>query len=282
MVKMCGAEPVFVPTYAQQGYTLTPSALSQTLAAHPRATCLILCNPSNPTGCNIDDESLHALALVLEQHPQLTVISDEIYERLVYDQQQHVSLASLASPALFDRIVTVNGFSKSHAMTGYRVGYCATSKALAKEIGKLQSQTTSCASSISQAAALAALTDPAIAQTRWLETRVQELQSKRDLALSLLQEIPHVSCPKPSGAFYLLPDVQHYFDSSYTFQDGTQMQVRNSHELSVALLKAEGVALVAGEAFGDDRTVRLSYATSKEVLTESLKRLKRFLLALQK
>ena len=228
----------------------------------------------------MDRNNLQTIADTLEDFPNVLVISDEIYERLTYDQHEHVSFASI-SPAMYDRTVTINGFSKSHAMTGYRVGYSASNLQVAKAIGKLQSQMTSCASSISQQAAIAALSNPFIESSHWMEQRVQELQQKRDYAYKLLLDIPQVTCPKPTGAFYLLPDVSAYYGRRYTHSDGEKMRITNSHEMCVALLKAESVALVSGEAFGDDRCVRLSYATSRDVIEQALVRFKRFLLALK-
>lgn len=269
-----------IPTKASEGFRLSGSVLRETLVNNPSTSAIILCNPSNPTGRNADRENIREIADVLKDFPRVAVISDEIYERLVYDGESHYSFSSVA-PELFDRTITINGCSKSHAMTGYRIGYCATSLYLATQISKLQSQLTSCASGISQAAALAALEDPSIPQSMWLETRISELQNKRDLALSLLQRIPGINVSKPTGAFYLLPDVHFYYGRSYSFTDGSSMQINSSHDLCVALLQAERVALVPGESFGDDRCVRLSYATSLDVIEQALTRFHRFLVALQ-
>lgn len=162
------------------------------------------------------------------------VISDEIYERLTYDVP-HTSFASL--PGMFDRTVTVNGFSKSHSMTGYRLGYSASGTQVAKANGKIQSQMTSCASSISQYAGTVALRD---VPDSWMQARVQELKQKRDFAYSLLLKIPHISCPKPDGAFYLLPDISHYYNRSTK----KGKKVSNSHELCLELLREEGVRIL--------------------------------------
>jgi aspartate/methionine/tyrosine aminotransferase len=158
------------------------------------------------------------------------VIADEIYEQLTYDID-HVAIASL--PSMFTRTVTINGFSKSHSMTGYRIGYSASVTLVAKAISKLQSQTTSSASSISQYAALRALQ----VDDAWIQSRRVELQQKRDLAYSMLMSIPNVSCPKPNGAFYLLPDVSAY----YGLKTKSGVMVNNSHELCLQLLKDESV-----------------------------------------
>ena len=198
------------------------------------------------------------------------VISDEIYERLTYDVP-HTSFASL--PGMFDRTVTVNGFSKSHSMTGYRLGYSASGTQVAKANSKIQSQMTSCASSISQYAGLVALRDVPDA---WMQERVQELKQKRDFAYSLLLKIPHISCPKPDGAFYLLPDISFYYNRST--KNGKK--VSNSHELCLELLREQGVALVSGDAFGADKCLRISYAASFDLIENSIVRLSSFLASL--
>lgn len=280
MVKLCQAETVMVPTTVDMGYRLTATALRQALQDNPCTSAIILCNPSNPTGRNTDRENIREIAMVLQEFPQVAVISDEIYERLVYDGDTHHSFAAVA-PELFDRTITINGCSKSHAMTGYRIGYCAAATPIARQIAKLQSQMTSCASAISQAAALAALEDVSIVQSGWLEQRLKELQEKRDLAVKLLREIPNIDIPVPTGAFYLLPDVHHYYGKRHTFADGSTLLINNSHDLCVALLKSERVGMVPGESFGDDRCVRLSYATSLGVIEQALIRFKSFLLALR-
>lgn len=221
-------------------------------------------------------EHLREIADVLADFPSVAIISDEIYERLVYDGEEHWSFVSVA-PELFDRTITINGCSKSHAMTGFRIGYCASSTFLSKHIAKLQSQLTSCASSISQAAALAALEDPRIEASHWLQSRVRELQEKRDLALELLNSIPDVVVDKPTGAFYLLPDVHRYYGRSVALGDGTQTVINNSDDLCETLLRVEKVAFVPGSCFGDDRCVRISYAASKDVIREAIPRFARFL-----
>jgi len=272
MVKMCQAAPVDVVCAAELGYALTPKALRAALEAHPKTSCIILCNPSNPTGCVMNRDDLEALAVVLRDYPKVVIISDEIYERLTY-HVPHTSFASL--PGMMGRTVTINGFSKSHSMTGYRIGYAAAPLSIAKACGKLQSQMTSCASSIAQQAATVALAD---VPANWMQERVGELCGKRDLAFRLVSEIPHVVCPKPDGAFYILPDVSAYFN---TVTPGGNA-VRDSHELCLELLRTEQVALVSGDAFGAPLCIRLSYAASTDLIEESIKRLRRFLLSLKK
>ena len=182
-----------------------------------------------------------------------------------------------------ERTITVNGFSKSHSMTGYRLGYTIAPLAVAKEINKVQSQLTSCASSIAQQAALAGLKKMPISSPGWMTARIGELQAKRDLAHNLLLKIPHVTCDKPSGAFYLFPNIKHYIGKSYTDAAGKKIVITGSHRLCVELLRQQQTALVAGEAFGTDfdHHIRLSYAASTEVITESITRLGKFLATLK-
>ena len=271
MVKMCGADPVVVETSASNGYILSGKDLRRALESNGRISCLIFCNPSNPTGGVANRQQLDEIAAVLRDFPDVIIIADEIYERLVYDIE-HTSFASLEG--MYDRTVVINGFSKSHSMTGYRIGYSASAMDIAKAVGKLQSQMTSCASSVGQEAARAALTEVG---DEWIVDRVRELKVKRDLAYDLLLSIPHLTCPKPDGAFYLLPDVSHYYGK--TTPAGAA--VDGSHALCLELLRSRQVALVSGDAFGDDRCIRLSYAASEELITNSINRLKDFLLALK-
>ena len=236
MVKMCQALPVDVETSARDGYALTGPALRRALASNPKTSAIILCNPSNPTGCVMSEKQLREVADILLDYPRVTIISDEIYERLTYDTP-HVSFASL--PGMLHRTITINGFSKSHSMTGYRIGYAAAPLYIAKACGKLQSQMTSCASSIAQHAALAALNE---VDDGWMAARRGELQAKRDLAHRLVQALPHTQCGLPSGAFYLLFDVSYFFGS--VTADGRA--VRDSHDLCLELLRCEQVALGSG------------------------------------
>ena len=270
MVKICGATPVIVETKAENGYSLLADCIRSALEMDSKITNLILCNPSNPTGCVMKKEDLEAIAGVLQDYPDVTIISDEIYEQLTYGVQ-HISFASI--PGMYDRTVTVNGFSKSLSMTGLRVGYAAAPLHVAKACGKLQSQLSSCASSVGQYAAEKALTS---VPPSWIPERVQELEAKRDLMYDLLMQIPGLSCPKPDGAFYMLPDVSKYFGST-TASGG---KVNSANDFCLELLREEGVALVPGEAFGADRCVRLSYAASETLIKVSLERMSKFIASL--
>jgi len=259
MVKLASAEPVIVQTNADSGYLITPQDLRATLESHPEIKLIILCNPSNPTGGVYHLEQLQAIANVLQDFPNVLVLADEIYERLVYDGD---CPSFAAVDGMFSRTMTVNGFSKAYAMTGMRLGYVAAPLPLAKAITTIQGQLTSCAGSISQAAGVAALTQ---VTDKELEANVQIMKQKRDYVLEELSKIPNVKVAMPpNGAFYVLPDVSAYFDG-------------DDAQLCLELLKAKKLAIVPGSSFGAPGTVRLSYATSMEELGMAMKKLKEFL-----
>lgn len=270
MVKICGATSIVVETKSENGYTLQAESIRAALEENPKITAMILCNPSNPTGCVMTKEDLEALAEVLRDYPRVTVISDEIYEHLTYGVQ-HISFGTL--PGMSERTVTINGFSKSLSMTGLRVGYAAAPLHVAKACGKLQSQLSSCASSVGQYAAVKALTS---VPTSWIPERVRELEGKRDLMYERLTQIPGVSCPKPDGAFYMLPDVSTYFG----LKTASGGKVDSANDFCLELLREQGVALVPGEAFGTDACVRLSYAASETLIEEALARMSKFVASL--
>jgi aspartate/methionine/tyrosine aminotransferase len=261
MVRLAGAEPIILETQSNDGFLLTPVALRTALERHPNIKLLIFCNPSNPTGGVHDAKRLEELASVLNDFPQVLVLSDEIYERLCYTGYDCPSMAS----HLFDRTLVINGFSKAYAMTGFRLGYLAAPSAYAKACTTLQSQFTSCAGSISQAAGLAALEN--VDETE-LQEKFHEMKAKRDYVLQRLNSIPHagVSVP-PQGAFYVLPDVSHY-TSDDSFDDV---------EFCKTLLQDHQLALVPGSAFGAPGTVRISYATSLEELKVAMDKFQTFL-----
>lgn len=265
MATLCQAEPVIVPTQAAHGYLLTATELQTALETHSHIKLLILCNPSNPTGGVYSKQQLQELAAVLRDFPHVTILADEIYERLVYSDNDE-SAAEVTSFAtcdgMYERTLTVNGFSKAYAMTGLRLGYVAAPAPLARAITTIQSQLTSCAGSISQAAGLAALTQVVDAE---LDANVAVMRQKRDYVLAELATMPavHVAVP-PAGAFYVLPDVSAYYD-------GDDVQ------LCKDLLEQERLALVPGTSFGAPGTVRISYATSLEELGVAMEKLRRFL-----
>jgi len=272
MVRLAGATPVIVHTSVDDDYRLTSDLLAGALTERTRM--LILCNPSNPTGAVLDKADLLALATVLaNEAPQAYVLADEIYERLVYDGVEHYAFSALTvenqdgeEVSMWPRTLTVNGFSKAYAMTGYRLGYLAAPRALVKACSTLQSQISSCASSIAQQAGVAALKDVPEEELQELYT---QMKKKRDLVLSHLSAIPGLRCPTPTGAFYVLPDVSYYF--GYTSPAGTTLT--DATVLCVALLQERGVALVTGDAFGAPGTIRISYAASVAELDTALERL---------
>lgn len=279
MALLTGATPVIVPTEAKDGYLLTPAQLRTTLQDEQDANdngmvkLMILCNPSNPTGSVYSKQQLQDLANVLLDFPQVIVLADEIYERLCYTTNTDngegedgcVSFASI-SPEMHARTITVNGFSKAYAMTGLRLGYVAAPKALAKTISTIQSQLTSCAGSLSQAAGLAALT---LVEEAEMTRNVEIMRTKRDYVLAQLATMPGVTVHvPPQGAFYVLPDISIYVNNDY---DDTQ--------LCVDLLDQEKLALVPGSSFGAPGTVRISYATSMQELEIAMDKLRRFLAA---
>ena len=254
------ATPVILPTRVEDGFQLRPQELERLINRNTRA--LILNSPSNPTGAAYDQGSLEKIAEIAVRHG-LLVISDEIYEKITYEGFRHVSIASL-SPEIKDLTILVNGVSKSFAMTGWRIGYTAGPEEIIKAMDKVQSQSTSNPSSISQMAAISAL-EGSLSET---SDMVAEFDRRRRFGVDRLNQIPGVNCLSPQGAFYLFPDFSKYFGRSFK---GNKIQ--NSSELSKYLLEEARVALVPGEAFGSDLHVRISYATPMENLKEALDRI---------
>jgi aspartate aminotransferase len=259
MAKIADAVPVVVPTNRESGFRLTPDALRGAITG--KSKVLILNSPSNPTGSVYSREELEALAPVIAS-AGLTVISDEIYEKILYDGHEHHSIGGIGE--LKDRVVTVNGVSKAYAMTGWRIGYMGGPADLIAAAAKVQSQATSNANSIAQKAALAALTGPADAVERMLA----EFTKRRDLFASALRAIPGVALDPPGGAFYLFPDVSAYSGSRF----GNTV-LAGDMELSSWLLEEAKVAVVPGSAFGSPGHLRLSYACSVGEITEAASRL---------
>ena len=266
MVALAGAESIILETKETDGYLITPDALEKCLKDNmdKNVKLMILCNPSNPTGGVHNKQRLIELASVLSSFPQVAILADEIYERLVYNDEPedaHVSFASL-SEEMFQRTMTINGFSKAYAMTGMRLGYMAAPKALAKAATTIQSQVTSCAGSISQAAGVAALT---MVPEEEMEANVAIMRSKRDYVIQRLGEMKNVNLVvPPTGAFYVLPDVSAYYNG-------------NDTQLCLDLLEKKRLALVPGSSFGAPGTVRISYATSLEELEVAMDKLNEFL-----
>ncbi|ABO50223.1 L-aspartate aminotransferase apoenzyme [Desulforamulus reducens MI-1] len=267
-IKLSGAQAVIVQARQDNDFKLTPQELEQAIT--PRTRVLLLNSPSNPTGSVYTREELAALGEVILKH-QITVISDEIYEKLLYDGMGHVSIASI-SPELKESTIIVNGVSKAYAMTGWRIGYVAAPAPVAKAISDLQSHSTSNPTSIAQAASVAALNGPQDA----VYAMVEEFEKRRNYMLERVSALPGITCPKPNGAFYLYPNVSAYFGKSYQGK-----LVNNATDLANLWLEEVQVAAVPGIAFGCDDNIRLSYATSMENIKEGLDRIEKFLAELQ-
>lgn len=262
MVRFAGAEPVVAPTSVEEEYLLSPEKLEDVLT--PRTRMLILCSPSNPTGSVYSRAQMAELVDVLQKYPAVLVLSDEIYEQIVYDAE-HVSIATY--PGMKERTITIGGFSKAYAMTGWRLGYLAAEPAIVGAVSKLQSQFTSGPSSISQKAGTAALRMSA----EPIREMVQAFRERRDAMLRALAEIDGLRCPVPDGAFYLFPDVAPYLGARTPGGD----VIEDTEDLCVYILEQHDVALVPGHAFGGPTGVRLSYAASMDDLVEAGRRLQR-------
>jgi len=254
MVRLAGAEPVIVPTMERNNWKMRPEDFENAMT--PRTKMLIMNTPCNPTGSVYTREELEAIVEVASGE-DIYILSDEIYEKLVYDDAKHVSIASLSQEA-YDLTITVNGFSKSYAMTGWRLGYLAAPEAVAKAVDSIQSHTTANPSSFSQRGALAALKgdQQAVSDMR------EEFDMRRNYMIDRLSKIPNVTAVKPQGAFYVLLNISQLGLTSQNFAD--------------RLLSKANVAVVPGVAFGDDRTIRLSYATSIDIIKKGLDRLQDF------
>ncbi len=265
MVLLAGGTPVIVECGVQDGFRLTPEALEKAIT--PRTRWLILNSPSNPSGAGYGREDMQALTDVLLRHPDVWVLSDDIYEHLVFDGFQFVTPAQV-QPRLKDRVLTMNGVSKAYAMTGWRIGYGAGPEPLIRAMAKLQSQSTSNPCSISQHAAQAALTGP---QDYVRESRAV-FQRRRDLVVAGLNECPGIECPTPQGAFYVYPSIAGLI--GLTSAGGTRIE--DDRAFADALLDETGVAVVFGAAFGLSPHFRISYATGDDQLREAVTRIRRF------
>ncbi len=252
--------PVIIRTAIDSDFKVTPEQLEAAIT--PRTRLLIFNSPSNPTGMVYTRDEMAALVRVLEKHPQVIIISDEIYEHITF-AGTHVSLATFKTIA--DRVVTVNGVSKGYAMTGWRIGYMGAPLWLSKACNKLQGQFTSGVCSIAQRAALAAVTSKSDSKKRMKEAFLR----RRDLICSLLNEIPHLKVTVPQGAFYVMPDVTWFLGKSHN-----GITVKDSDDLAYYLLSEARVAVVGGGAFGAPECIRISYATSDDKIAEAVRRIR--------
>lgn len=265
IVRLCGAEPVFAVADASTGFKLTPEALEAAISE--KTKWLILNTPSNPTGAAYSAGELKGLAKVLMRHPHVHILTDDIYEVLVYDGKTFATIAQV-EPELQARTLTMNGVSKSHAMTGWRIGYCTGPRPLLAAMVKLQSQSTTNASSISQWAAVEALNGPQAFLAEWREV----FQTRRDLVVAGLNANTGLDCLTPEGAFYVFPSCQRLLGK--TSAGGTKLVT--DEDFVMALLEETGVALVHGAAFGLPGHFRLSYAASNAELEEAVRRIQGF------
>jgi aspartate aminotransferase len=265
MTLLAGGTPVAVETTAESGFKITAQALEAAIT--PKSKWLIINSPSNPSGGAYTRAELQAIADVLLKHPQVWVLTDDMYEHLVFDDFEFTTIAQV-EPKLYDRTLTMNGVSKAYAMTGWRIGYAAGPEPLIKAMAKMISQTTSNPSSISQWAALEALNGT----QDFIKPNAKLFQERRDLVVSMLNQATGIHCPTPEGAFYVYPSCAGLIGK--TAPSGKVIE--SDEDFAVELLETEGVAVVHGAAFGLSPFFRISYATSNDVLEDACSRIQRF------
>jgi aspartate aminotransferase len=265
MVLIAGGEPRFVATSAERGFKVQPADLEAAIT--PRTRWLILNSPSNPTGAAYTEAELKGLADVLLRHPKVWVLTDDMYEHLVYGDFAFRTIAQV-EPELYERTLTMNGVSKAYAMTGWRIGYAGGPAPLIGAMRKVMSQSTSNPSSISQWAAVEALNGP----QDFIGPNAAIFEARRDLVVSMLNQARGLACPTPEGAFYVFPSCAGLIGKTAP----TGQQINSDRDFADALLESEGVSVVFGEAFGLSPFFRISYATSTELLEEACARIQRF------
>ena len=260
IVKMADAIPVEVPTSIESDFKITPAQLEAAIT--PKTKMIWYSSPCNPSGSVYNRDELTALAEVLKKHPKIFVVADEIYEHINFSGN-FCSIASI--DGMYDRTITVNGVSKAFAMTGWRIGYIGGPEFIAKACTKMQGQITSGANSIAQRATIAAMdADPKV-----LRPMVEAFHKRRDLVVSMMKEIPGIKINNPEGAFYVFPDVSFYFGKTLRGK-----LISNADDFSMYLLAEANVATVTGDAFGNPNCIRLSYATSEDILTKAINNIK--------
>ena len=267
IIKLAEGTPVYIHGGVDQGFKATAAQLEAAITDKTKA--IIYSSPCNPTGAVFSKEELKAIAKVMSKHPKVFIVADEIYEHINFSGK-HISIGSF--PEVKDQVITINGFSKGFAMTGWRVGYLSAPVSIAKACEKIQGQFTSGICTIAQRAALAAISgdlSPTIAMGKVYKER-------KKLVMDLLSEIPNIKMNDPEGAFYAFPDVSHYFGKS----DGTTT-INNADELALYILKEAHVSVVTGGAFGSPECIRISFAASNDDLIEALKRIKNLLATLK-
>jgi aspartate aminotransferase len=263
IVKLSEGTPVEVKTSIETDFKMTPAQLE--VAITPNTKMIWFSSPCNPSGSVYSEQELRALADVLQKHPKIYVVSDEIYEHINYGSG-HASMAQFED--MYDRTITVNGVSKAFAMTGWRIGYLGAPEAIARACNKMQGQITSGANCIAQRAVITALEAP----PSKVQYMIDEFKSRRDLMLNLLSEIDGFSCNVPQGAFYVFPDVSSIFGKTFN-----GVKINNATDLSLFLLEEALVATVTGDAFGNPNCIRISYAASQKQIIEAVERIKKSL-----
>ncbi|WP_121667735.1 pyridoxal phosphate-dependent aminotransferase [Mesonia aquimarina] len=263
IVKIAEGTPVEVRTSIENDFKMTPEQLEAAIT--PKTKMIWFSSPCNPSGSSYSEEELRALADVLKKHPNIIVVSDEIYEHINF-VGKHVSMAQFDD--MYDRTVTVNGVSKAFAMTGWRIGYIGAPTEIARACTKMQGQITSGANCIAQRAVITALKAP----VSKIQFMIDKFKERRSLILDLLNNVEGFQCNQPEGAFYVFPNVSAFFGKTYNGK-----RVENATDLSMYLLEKANVATVTGEAFGNPDCLRLSYAASEENIKEAVKRIKKAL-----
>lgn len=263
IIKLNGGIPVEVKTDIDQDFKMTPDQLKSAITSKTRM--LWYSSPCNPSGSVYTEKELKALAEVLKDYPDIIIVSDEIYEHINFEDSRF-SMAQI--PEMYDRTITVNGVSKAFAMTGWRIGYIGAPEKIANACKKLQGQVTSGANCIAQRAVIAALEAP-ISEIQYM---IDKFESRRKLVLDLIEKIPGFDCNEPKGAFYVFPDISSYFGKTYGGK-----KIENASDFSMFLLEVANVATVTGEAFGNPKCIRISYAASEKNITEAMDRINKSL-----
>lgn len=264
LVKLADGVPVFVETSKENNYKYTVKDLEEAVSSKTKA--ILINSPNNPTGTIYNKEELEQIAEFAKKH-NLLIVSDEIYEKLIYDGEKHISIAALSQDA-YDRTIVINGVSKTYAMTGWRLGYAAASKEVTKLMSSIQSHMTSNVNTIAQYAAIEALNGP----VEDLNKMVKEFENRRNFMIKRLNSIDGVSIIRPSGAFYIMVNISSYFNTSFKGEE-----IKNSVDFAKVLLDEEKVAVIPGAGFGLEGYIRLSYATSMEIIEKGIDRIEEFL-----
>ncbi|WP_291647842.1 pyridoxal phosphate-dependent aminotransferase [Clostridium sp.] len=264
LVKLAGGVPIFVNTNKENDYKYSVKELRNLITSKTKA--ILVNSPNNPTGSIYTREELTEIAKLAKEY-DLLIVSDEIYEKLIYDNEKHISIASISKDS-YERTIVINGLSKAYAMTGWRIGYSASSKEIAKLMSSVQSHVTSNINSISQYAAIEALNGPQDS----IKIMIKEFEKRRNYMINRINKIQGLSIIRPKGAFYIMVCIEKYFGKEFNGDI-----INSSLDFSKSLLNEENVAVIPGIAFGLDNYIRLSYATSMEIIEEGLNRLEKYL-----